>query len=313
MSDFNLFLLNKLAQLKNAGAGGSGGDQGQLLDTGTPATAALANPTFMVQSVNLRTATLSSTAGYYSSQLTGYSTFQPHTDNVANNTVSFFGAGGLVNPYTTMDAACENTTGYNASRMPHQMLLFGDYYLLGTDHYQNAVGSHSTSYTPIMYGIMFVKNTTDTAITRTLYSSMSVQGNSSYQYASVAYFTPNAANYGDVTDVTYTRVANQTSNDTNWTSGNSITVPAKTTVAVVMYNSCYYNTGIYNGHQVEYRQRFYNLHTFFNNTADLQCDAKATLAYLTLKDGDFSGAKATDYSDITRFYNNIATVYGENE
>lgn len=315
MSDFNLFLLNKLSQLKSgSSSGGSGaGAQGQTLDTGTNSGSGMFNPVFMVQSVNLRTAMHSSTTGYYSSSLNGYSTFQPYTDNVANNTVAFFGASGMVNPYKGQEAAGENSTGYNASRIPHQQLLFGDHYMMGTDQYQNAVGSHSTSYTPIMYGIMFVKNTTDTAITRTLYSRTSVQANSGYQYAYVSYYTPNAANYGDVTNITRNVVSTSTTNATNWTAGNQITIPAKTTVAVVLYNSVNYNTGIYNGHQVLYRQMFYNLHTFFNADASIQCDAKATLAYLTLKDGDFSAAKATDYSDITRFYNNIAAVYGENE
>lgn len=312
--DMDLFLLNKLDQLKNSGSSSGGSAQGQLLDSSQGEPSYNYAPTFMVQNVNLRTALSSSQEGYYSSALSGgYSTFTPYNNTVAENTVAFFGASGMVNPYSGSGPAGENSTGYNAATIPHQKLLFGDVYRMGTDHYQNAVGSHSTSYTPIMYGTVFVKNTTDAAITRTFYTRMSVEANSGYQYANVGYFTPNAATYGGVTDMTYTRVANQTGNDTNWTSGNSITVPAKTTVAVVLYNSCYYDTGIYNGHQVAYRQTCYNLQSFFTQAKDLVCDTKATLAYLTLKDGDFSGAKATDYSDIVRFYNNIANVYGENE
>lgn len=311
MSDFNLFLLNKLSQLKGGGGSSSGGSQGQTLDTSTNSTSGGGAPIFMVQSVNLRTAIQSSSQGYWTTGLSGFSTYNPNTNNVANRTVNFFGASGRVNPISGEEPACENSTGYNAAVMPHQRLLFGSNTFIGTAQYQNAVGSFSTSYPPIMYGIMFIKNTTDAPITRSLTSYASVQANSSYSYGHVFLYTPNAANYADVTNVSNTELSQRTSTATNWTVGNSVTVPARTTVAVVIVNSVAYDTGIYNGRQCMYNQGFYSLQSFFTADGSLQCDAKATLAYLTLKDGDM-GAKATDYSDITRFYNNIAAVYGEN-
>ena len=160
-------------------------------------------------------------------------------------------------------------------------------------YYENA-----TSYGGVSWHVLPVRNTTAAPISRALnfmYSSYDT-----YNGAALGYYTPDAATYAGTTGGTWTQPFTQTSN-TITTNSASITIPANTTVLVMLVTSHNYQTTYY----FKESSMFYGLNTFL--AGDLICDLRMVQALSTLRTPSSTNA----VSNPEEIYTGCAAVYGD--
>jgi hypothetical protein len=130
-------------------------------------------------------------------------------------------------------------------------------------YYDNATGN----YAGVVWRCTPVRNTTNKAITRSLYAFLS-EYDGTYGGSSIAVYTPNASTYAATTDGSWS---------TPWSGGStnpasnrvgSIVIPANTTV-LVFTNSCIRYATSY---RYKDSNMLYNLGVFFDG--DLLCDLR---------------------------------------
>lgn len=143
-----------------------------------------------------------------------------------------------VNLLGAIAGCCLKTVKLSWVRPPQLFFFQGE---TGTFAYKalNAVYGASTNqynYPHACIGAFFVKNTTDTAITTTFNA-----GRSSYSTYSGHYLFTVAAN-SNKTTVSSTALASTTSSSDGAYAARSLTIPANSTIAVVMQASSYYKT-----------------------------------------------------------------------
>jgi hypothetical protein len=307
--DIDLFLLNKLTQIKDANSGpnASGVMPAFVSNDDTVQPTATNKPIVNIWSTNCRSS--SPTGTWSNTHPVSGESFYSYDQNVSDRWVKFW------MPQSQMGQTQTNVVSMNTDEAGHDRtggIQFAAGGTCGVTQF-NPSQNMSTSYTPLMTRIMFLKNTTNSAINYTPYFWTSCTYNSGYDGASLTYYVPNAAKYGDVTGVSSSQGWSYQSN--TWvtqTSGSAFSIPAKTTVAVVLHASQGYWTSTYSIYWCYQHNGFYNLQTM---PAGIVCDLKASLAYVTQRDTDFLTPTTTKFteSDVVKFYNNIATTYGENE
>ena len=315
--DMDLFLLNKLAQLKGTGGSTQTADNSALLDsTDRWEPTVSTNPVYSVFSMVPRTAAISSTEAYWSSTLSSNGTYQPA--NTSYQSRHFWGASSALNMHpTTTAAAKQNSPWHKNSTLDYGLQFASSMDDMVYIDVHDATGSYSTTYPPMAFRIMFVRNNTDASLTKTFYTRSSVQASNAYSYSGLYQYTPNAANFSEVTDVSGSLINSYTSGNNEINQSHSVTIPAKTTIALVAMSTFYQYTGIYNGSNGETVNGFYNLDAAFNAdpSTDISCDPKATLMYMQYTDFDLSTTDSanTDLSHIVRFFNKVGEIYGDNE
>jgi hypothetical protein len=157
---------------------------------------------------------------------------------------------------------------------------------------------NNSSYGGVSWHILPVRNTTAAPITRSLnfmYSSYDT-----YNGAALGYYTPDSATYSTTTGGTWTQPFSATGT-TITSSTASITVPANTTVLVMLVTSHNYQTTYY----FKESSMFYALDTFL--AGDLICDLRMVQALANLRTPSATNAVSAPYE----IYTACATVYGD--
>lgn len=162
-------------------------------------------------------------------------------------------------------------------------------------YYDNA-----TSYGGVTWRVLPIRNTTGAAITTTVYFGYSSYD--TYNGAACGYYTPTGTgtNYAAITGGTWTQGFSQTSN-TITTSSMSVTVPANTTILVMLVTSHNYQTTYY----FDDSNMFYNLPTTFST--GLVCDLRMLN---TLAMARSPGASVSD-SRPYLMYSACASIFGD--
>ena len=156
---------------------------------------------------------------------------------------------------------------------------------------------NTSSYGGVSWHVMPVRNTTASPITKSLsymYSAYDTENG-----AALGYYTPNAATYAATTDGTWTQPFTQTGSQIG-NSTSSITIPANTTVLVMLVTSHNYQTTYY----FKESSMFYNLSTFFSS--GLVCDLRMLEALAKLRSPN--STYQTSYPH--EMYTGCAAVYG---
>jgi len=303
--DMDLFLLNKLSQLKdgNSGGGNASAMGAYLSNDASINTNNNYAPIASIYSNNCRASSPTET---WSSSMPFGNFYTYNSDD--NSKINRF--------FMAKERVSENLNAryhMHSDESGHEALggiQWADGRAVGCAHFIQQ-HNHNTSYSPFITRIMFIKNTTVSDITWNPHVQFSCKYASGHDGASHTYYMPNAANYSEVTSVQMVTNWQYTSNTWNGTaSTGNITIPAGRTVALVLQNSLQEWTSTYNVYWIYGHSIFYNLATM---PAGLRCDLKATLAYQTMRDvTSYSGGNGYTATDIVKFFNNIGTVYGDN-
>jgi hypothetical protein len=169
---------------------------------------------------------------------------------------------------------------------------------LGVNYRELFYYENNTGYGGVSWHVMPVRNTTGSSITRSL--SYMYSSYDTYNGAALGYYTPNAATYAATTGGTWTQPFTAT-NTTITNTSSSITIPAYTTVLVMLVTSHNYQTTYY----FKESNMFYGLNTFFGT--GLVCDLRMLEALATLRTP--SSTYATSYPE--QIYTGCAAVYGD--
>jgi hypothetical protein len=156
-------------------------------------------------------------------------------------------------------------------------------------------------YTGITMSLLPVRNTTGSAITRNFvfYHSSDY---SSYGGAALALYTPtNSVPYSSVIGGTWTQPYTYTSSTTNVAGTASITIPANTTVLLLLATSHQYQTT----HQFRDSHYYYNLDTVIDGS--LICDLRMLETLRTNR----NAGNATNSVSPAAYYTQCATQYGD--
>lgn len=141
-----------------------------------------------------------------------------------------------------------------------------------------AVSTNEYSYPYAGLGVIFIKNTTAADITRTVSFGGSTYWSSGYEGMGLFVATPNNtnANKSSISGLTWTNLYNNATSTANIASSASVVIPAGKTVAILLYTSAYYYTGINS-----YYAQFLHWYIFsFRNgflTTGLEVDIDRTL------------------------------------
>ncbi len=141
-----------------------------------------------------------------------------------------------------------------------------------------AVSTNEYSYPYAGLGVIFIKNTTAADITRTVSFGGSTYWSSGYEGMGLFVATPNNtnANKSSISALTWTNLYNNATSTANIASSASVVIPAGKTVAILLYTSAYYYTGINS-----YYAQFLHWYIFsFRNgflTTGLEVDIDRTL------------------------------------
>jgi hypothetical protein len=212
----------------------------------------------------------------------------PFVFGILSRSEDYYGLGGLttqLGSWTSVDNAnsimsllcgCHNfETTYSAFFKPPQIG-----FLQGTNgvfmhKHLNTVYGYSTNqyyYSHACLGVVFVKNTTDADITKTLSFGGSCGYASGYNGAALFVGVPDE----NTTALTWTKSYSTTTAAAYASSTASITVPAQTTVAILLYTSGYYVTTS-NSHYTTFLHWYlYNMRSVFLKDG-LEIDVPKTL------------------------------------
>jgi hypothetical protein len=138
--------------------------------------------------------------------------------------------------------------------------------------------SNQYQYPYALLGVIFVKNTTNTDISRTLNFGGSARWSSQYEGAGLFIGTPNNTNADkvEISTITWASIYSHSTNSEGFNHSVNVTVPASKTVAVLFYTSAYYYAGDYSYRTYFMRWSIYNFRSSFL-TKGLEVDVKRTL------------------------------------
>jgi hypothetical protein len=178
----------------------------------------------------------------------------PFVFGILSRSEDYYGLGGLTtqlgvwtdvanaNSIMSLLCGCHNyDTSYSAFFRPPQIGFFQGTNGVFMHKHLNTVYGYSTSqyyYSHACLGVVFVKNTTDADITKTLSFGGSVGYASGYNGMALFVGVPNE----DSTVLTWTKPYSYTTAASYQSSTASITVPAGKTIAILLYTSGYYVT-----------------------------------------------------------------------
>lgn len=138
------------------------------------------------------------------------------------------------------------------------------------------VSSNEYSYPYALLGVIFVKNTTNSEITRTLNFVGTSYWSSQYEGAGAFVGTPNNTNKEQVSSISWKNIYNLGSSSSGFSSSGVVIVPANKTVAILFYTSPYYYTSSNNYYTQFMQWGVYNFRSNFLTTG-LEVDVERTL------------------------------------
>lgn len=135
------------------------------------------------------------------------------------------------------------------------------------------VSSNEYSYPYALLGVIFVKNSTNSEITRTLNFVGTSYWSSQYEGAGAFVGTPNNTNKESIS---WKNIYNLGSSNSGFSSSGVVIVPANKTVAILFYTSPYYYTSSNNYYTQFMQWGVYNFRSNFLTTG-LEVDVERTL------------------------------------
>lgn len=173
------------------------------------------------------------------------------------------------------------TTDYCAFYRPPQLSFLqgiNGRFIFSEMYAKYSVSSYEYTYPYALVGVLFIKNTTNSDITRTFYFGGSSYWSSGYEGLGCFVATPNSTNDdpSSITGITWSNIYSYASSTSNVAGSANVTVPANKTVAVLLYSSSYYYTGSYN-HYTQFMHWY--IYSFRSNflTTGLEIDVDRTL------------------------------------
>ena len=305
--DMDLFLLNKLSQLKDGNTGGGGAAGGYLIspkDSTTTNYDIGRTPFYSVYATNARYAY----DGQEWSSSNSQGSFSTSGQYGASDRRCIFFAAR-----EEMDRSGNNKY-YNAcaeGRSQHQ----SSQRLYGSVRYHSGIGCmrHQTRYHD-NYGtfgtrIVFLRNPTNSAISTDLYYQYSCRYSHSHDGACLIEYTPNNTAYSQVTAVSHSTVWTQYGDQWHGTGNYGITIQPNETRAYVLCNTFGYWTSTSNGYLIWETNGFYRTHDPIN--AGLVIDLKATQHYLCNRQANYNGNDGSD-ADLVTFWKSLGEAFGDN-
>ena len=200
-----------------------------------------------------------------------------------------------------------NTLGYSGQEMGQTGYLdWAKNSVIGGERVHIAV-ANSTGYAPFRSRVMFLRNHhPSTTKTVTMYGHYSNYWSSGYDGSGVAVGTPNVnGSYASTTGISWSVPANRTGGNSNYTWSWNVSIPPKTTVAVVQTCSIYYwqNGYVYWWLDIN---KFYGLDTTFSDPW-IQPDLKMTQAAYMYNDLNNEYNVQNSY----RIWQQTATMFGD--
>lgn len=222
------------------------------------------------------------------------------------------GAGSSADPerafwYALGTNTRQNTLSYSSQDgRSHGLLEWAKNSVAGGESTWNTI-SNNTSYGPMRFRVMFLRNH-HPSLTKsaTMYGHYTNYWSAGYEGSGVAIGTPNVNNsYSTVSDVSWSVPVNRTGGNSAYTWSWSVSIPPRTTVAVVQTNSMYYwqSSG---GYKWFDSNKFYDLNTTFNDFW-IQPDLKMTFAAHTYSDHNNEFNSRNSY----RVWRRTAELFGE--
>jgi len=181
--------------------------------------------------------------------------------------------------------------------LEYRTKLYSSHNRLGHNQRELFYYKNETSYGGVSWHVLPVRNTTAASITKSL--SFMYSAYDTYSGAALGVYTPNAATYAATTAGTWTQPFTSTSDQITSTSS-SITIPANTTVLVMLVTAHSYRTTYY----FKESSMFFNLSTFFSS--GLVCDLRMLEALSTLRSPSATNTTSYPYE----MYTACAAVYG---
>lgn len=181
--------------------------------------------------------------------------------------------------------------------LEYRTVLYSADERLGHNYRELFYYENNTSYGGVSWHVMPVRNTTGSSITRSL--SYMFSSYDTYNGAALGYYTPNASTYAGTTGGTWTQPYTNTSN-TITSNSSSITIPANTTVLVMLVTSHNYQTTYY----FKESSMFYGLNSFFGS--GLVCDLRMLEALAKLRTPSATYTTSAPHE----IYTGCAAVYG---
>lgn len=230
-----------------------------------------------------------------------WTTYQNATAAGTNSTYTtqawnmFLGDGYPQSGATTQNFYAHDKQGeYNRDIHYANFTRVGDWYK-EYFYYQN-----NTSYSGVTWRVLPIRNTTNSSITTTVYFGYSSYD--TYSGAACGVFTPSGTGttYSTQTGGTWSQGFTSTSN-TMSTSSMTVTVPANTTVLVMLITSHNYQTTYY----FTDCNMFYALDSTF--TTGLVCDNRMLNALAMVRSSSATNSAAYPH----QIYNACATLFGD--
>jgi hypothetical protein len=196
---------------------------------------------------------------------------------------------------------------YNSDYIGHypRRIEYAHQSRMGWNYRTNFYYDNATSYGGVTWRIMPVRNTTSSSITRTLNFNYSSQD--TYNGSALGYYTPTTSsgtNYANVTGGTWTQPFTTTGSTSSTSTNASITIPANTTVLVMLISAHQYVTTYY----FIDTSMFYNLNTFFPTSGDLVCDNRMLQTLSMYRD---TSSTNNANSAPEQAYANCAILFGD--
>jgi hypothetical protein len=199
----------------------------------------------------------------------------PFVFGILSRSEDYYGLGGLTtqlgnwtlaenaNNIMSLLCGCHNfETTYSGFFKPPQLGFFQGTNGVFMHKHLNTVYGYSTNqyyYSHACLGVVFVKNTTDADITKTLSFGGSCGYNSGYNGMALFVGTPDT----ETNSLTWTRPYSYTTAASYQSSTASITVPANTTIAILLYTSGYYITTSNTHYTIFSHWYLYNMRSVF--------------------------------------------------
>lgn len=184
---------------------------------------------------------------------------------------------------------------------------------VGAYHMQTMSGRSTNDYSPHCVNLMFVRNTSDSSLTKTVYGYYTNYWNNGYEGAAFHVYTPNHVDYTSVTrqNNNWSTPWNTTSNGgahSQWSA--SVTFPPKKTLCLMFCNTLNYWTNF--SYHTQYRNANYfsNLNTMFDGTGQLVCDLQMSQVYEQARIPEFQQELYNQNESFFRFYNKCGEIFG---
>ena len=185
---------------------------------------------------------------------------------------------------------------------------------IGAYHMQTMSGRGGNDYQGHCVNIMFVRNTTNSDITKTVYGYYTNYWNNGYEGAAYHVYTPNHTAYSQVTrqNGSWSTPWNTSSGGGNHSSWNANTLfPANKTVALMFCNTLSYWTNFTYHTQVRNANYFSHLDSIFDGTGQLVCDLQMSQVYSQARIPEFQNENYNNNESFFRFYNKCGAIFGD--